>query len=201
MAKCPSCGAENPGYALYCGKCGQVVPRRVDSEPGETGEVPSQGSKDGGIVCTGCWRTVYPTFRHCPYCGKRMGFPSDGASEASPDLESSYAMQSDVGPEPGLVIGGILAIIAGVLALAQGLLYGAVYSLVPEGFLCMCSGLGVLFGLISIIGGIMAIQRKAFLIAFMGAILGMLGVGFLVGFVLGLFAVILIALSKEYFES
>lgn len=201
MVKCPSCGAENPGYALYCGKCGQIVPRRVDTEPGEAGEVPSQGSKDGGIVCTGCWTPVNPTFRHCPHCGKRMGLPPDGTSGASPDSGFSYAMQSDVGPGPGLVIGGILAIIAGVLALAQGLLSGAVYSLIPEGFLCMCSVLGVVFGLISIVGGIMAIQRKAFLIAFMGAILGMLGWGFLVGFVLGLFAVILIALSKQYFES
>jgi hypothetical protein len=105
----------------------------------------------------------------------------------------------------GLTIGGILAILAGVLALGQGLLYvvfgGTFASYAPSGFLCLCGGLDVLFGLLSIGAGVSALQRKSFMLAVIGATCGMLGVGLLVGFLLGLIALILIATTKEEFTS
>jgi hypothetical protein len=98
-----------------------------------------------------------------------------------------------------------LAILAGVLALGQGVLYvsvdAAVSAYIPTGtgMLCLCGGLDIVFGLASLAGGIMALKRTSFGLALLGAILGMLGFGFLIGALLGLIAVILIAVSRQDF--
>jgi hypothetical protein len=105
----------------------------------------------------------------------------------------------------GLVIGGVLALLAGILALGQGLLYmvigEAVSTYAPTGFLCLCGGIDVLFGILSIGAGIGALQRKHFALTLLGAICGMLGLGLLIGFLFGLIALILIAITKEEFTS
>ena len=100
-----------------------------------------------------------------------------------------------------------MALLAGVLALGQGIIYAMANEIaVTQGFtdvagsLCMCSGLDILFGLASIVGGIFAIQRKYFALALIAAILGMLGLGFVIGALIGLIALILIAVSKAEFE-
>lgn len=94
-----------------------------------------------------------------------------------------------------------MAILAGVLAIGQGLLYLAGASLITlgSGFLCVCGGLDFLFGAASVMAGLYAIKRENFAAAIIGAILGMLGIGFLIGFVFGLLAVIFIAISQKEF--
>lgn len=97
-----------------------------------------------------------------------------------------------------------MAILAGVLALGQGILWAGVSSAaaayIPTGALCLCGGVDMIFGLASIAGGIMALKRTSFGLALLGAILGMLGFGFLIGALLGLIAVILIAVSRNDFD-
>ena len=44
------------------------------------------------------------------------------------------------------------------------------------------------------------LARKGFVFALVGAILGMLAIGFLIGFVFGLLAVVFIAISRTEFE-
>jgi len=96
-----------------------------------------------------------------------------------------------------------LAIIGGILALGQGLLYvivGSSVTGVAPPSLCFCGGLDIVFGAASIAGGAYAMQAKSFVLALVGAILGMLGLGLLVGFVFGLIATILIAVSRGEFQ-
>ena len=61
-------------------------------------------------------------------------------------------------------------------------------------------GVFVVFGIIAILGGIFAIQRKHFAIALVGAIFGLIGIGFVIGSVLGLIGLILIAVGRKEFD-
>ncbi len=96
-----------------------------------------------------------------------------------------------------------MAILAGLFAIGQGLLYiaGATMIDVPGvGSLCFCGGVDFVFGIASTIGGALALKRSNFGIAMLGAVLGMLGVGFIIGFLFGLIAVILLATSHNDFD-
>jgi hypothetical protein len=97
-----------------------------------------------------------------------------------------------------LILGAIFTIIAGVLSLmngVEGLLSRAgLYSFLPdggEGLATFCSILLLLFGVISISGGIYAFTPRAHVTpVLIGAGLGMLGGG-VYGFFLGLAAILL----------
>ncbi len=103
-----------------------------------------------------------------------------------------------------LIAGAIFAILAGLLALGQGIIYAsvsaAVPSYIPTGSLCFCGTLDILFGLASLAAGVLCLRRSSFGLALLGAILGMIGLGFLFGALLGFIAVILIAVSRNEFD-
>jgi len=64
------------------------------------------------------------------------------------------------------------------------------------------SAIIIMLSIVALIGGIMAIARKYFIIAVIGAVIGTI-VGFLslIGFVLGIVSLVLILISKDEFES
>jgi len=64
------------------------------------------------------------------------------------------------------------------------------------------SAIIIMLSTVALIGGIMAIARKYFIIAVIGAVIGTI-VGFLslIGFVLGIVSLVLILISKDEFES
>ncbi|MCU0852058.1 MAG: zinc ribbon domain-containing protein [Thermoplasmata archaeon] len=216
MAKCPSCGTMNPNYIIYCGKCGQEIPEAIrkaaESEPeSATAETASTSaiqqptvapvaSQEATKKCNWCGTYNKTSANFCSNCGRdpyRVS-PYDAGSAWEPPQESPNTSAP--------LIGGILAILAGVLSLGQGVIYSVASDIAytmgydAGGFLCMCGGLGILFGLASIVGGIFSIQRKNFGLAVIGAVLGMIGFGFVIGFLLGLIAVILIAISRVEFR-
>ncbi len=217
MAKCPKCGRENASYIIYCGNCGTEIPdelRRATREKEAAEEAkaaeaaprrPSQPSASVShpprmTTCLYCGADHEADLRMCPSCGRLSGGPWEEQDDIFNDGESVIAH----GASGSLVAGGVLAMLAGVLALGQGILYATASSIVPyemTGFMCLCGGIGILFGLGSIAGGVFAVGRKHFGLALLGAILGMLGIGFVIGFILGLIALLLIATSKSEFES
>lgn len=218
MARCPGCGKDNPGYVIYCGHCGKEIPadaRKASEQQLESNETTETGipverpreptlssmKRPAEIVtCAYCGADQESGLLRCPSCGKNPKGPweddSDYLADGGPASRDSSS--------GSLLAGGVLAIIAGVLAFGQGLLYvvvgGAVSYLPGAGSLCLCGGLDILFGLGSIAGGVFAIQRKHFALALLGAVVGMLGIGLLIGFLLGLIALILIAVSRNEFE-
>ena len=106
------------------------------------------------------------------------------------------------------MVGGILLVIAGVIAVVEWALLTAVLaaflSFIPgvSGIVFVCGAIGVIFGLIALLGGIMAIRRRMWGIAMVGSILGLFTIGFAVFFetsILSLIALILIAMSKKEF--
>ena len=120
------------------------------------------------------------------------------------DYGYEYSTPSRQGTSGALLAGGIFAILAGVLAFGQGLLYSALSSsfasLRGSGSLCLCSGLDVMFGAFSLVAGVCALRRTNFGLAVIGAVFGMLGIGLLIGGLFGLIAVILIAVSNKEFD-
>jgi hypothetical protein len=220
MARCTRCGAENPDYVLYCGKCGgdvtkdknAVIVPIVPLEPSKgvnqtkATETPApQGPESPKKKCRWCGREVNAEAYVCPFCGKNPWGPwgRDRVDEERYRQYEESENPSHTSASSTLTLGGVLALLAGVLALGQGLLYivvgQAVGSYAPSGFLCLCGGIDFLFGVFSISAGIFAIQRKHFGLAVIGAIFGMLGIGLLIGFVFGLIGLILIAISGHEF--
>jgi len=164
----------------------------------------SEGSGQAGQIvrnCISCGRAIDFNANVCPYCGY------------------DYRVPMMMGPPPVRksgtpVAGGVLVIIAGILALANGLLFLAFstadltgISLPPEvsledieSIVRVCGVIEVIFGFVAILGGIFAIQRKHFGLAILGSVLGMLGLGFTIGGLLGLIGLILVAVSRKEFE-
>lgn len=156
--------------------------------------------------CTWCGTQLPARSSYCTSCGRSPWGADTRADEPVMAYESD-AYTTDYyssGGTPGILLaGGILAILAGLLALGQGLLYVVVgtslASFAPPS-ICLCGGVDIIFGIASIGGGVYAMQEKSFSLALVGAILGMLGFGFIIGFVFGLIAVILIAVSHGEFR-
>jgi len=104
-----------------------------------------------------------------------------------------------------LTIGAVFTLAAGALSLINGF-NGIIFEgefLFMEwdpGFsrFALCGIICILFGIIAIAGGIMALRTRRISLAFAGALLGMMGGG-LVGFWLGLAAVIVFAFSDSDF--
>ena len=217
MAKCPKCGRENPSYVIYCGGCGTEIPdelRRATREKEaaderEAAEAAAQRPPSRPVT-----QIRTPVIVSCPHCGadhEADMLTCPGCGRPARDQwadETSYYSDSDLAESRGasgaLTAGGVLAILAGVLALGQGLLYALASSLVPydvggSGYLCVCGAVDILFGLGSIAGGVFAMGRKNFGLALAGAVVGMLGFGLVIGFLLGLIALLIIATSKSEF--
>lgn len=90
-----------------------------------------------------------------------------------------------------MVVGGLIIFVgASLLPLTGGV--GAAVA--------VCGSIPLIFGIIAVLGGIMALQRRSWGLALTGAILCMISIGFYgLSFILGLIAIILIAISREEF--
>lgn len=151
--------------------------------------------------CVGCGRAIPWDANVCPYCGHdyrlQMGSPVPQKSSKP-------------------VIGGVLIVVAGLLAFGMGLLYLSVdasdledygVTLPPEmtvedlqDFLVVCGGILIVFAAIAVVGGIFGLQRRHFGLALAGGVFGLLGIGFILGAVLALVGLILIAVSRSEFR-
>jgi hypothetical protein len=204
--KCPYCGEPGQEYMFNCSKCGKELPRDTAGKPLQLStEKPNK-------FCRVCGRELGSGVTICPYCGTSTG---DIWSRSS-SSDSSYfedGSQDDIPLKPkssAPIIAGILLVLAGLLALGQGIVYMMADSMASSyyppsyggyaGALCFCGGIDVLFGLAAFGGAYSCFGRKNFWLAIIGAVLGMLGLGLLVGFVFGLIGLILVAVSRNEFE-
>ncbi len=163
----------------------------------------NEGSQASQIVrnCISCGRPIDFSANVCPYCGY------------------DYRVTMAMGPPPVQktgtpVAGGILVLIAGLLALINGFVYLAFsvtsltgISLPPEisaeevaNLVHICGAIEIVFGVVAVLGGVFAIQRRHFGLAILASVLGMLGFGFTFGAVLGLIGLILVAVSRKEFH-
>jgi hypothetical protein len=106
--------------------------------------------------------------------------------------------------------GGVLLIIAGVMGLIAWIyiafLGGAITQLPVAGayvggILIICGVIGIIFSILALVGGIVAVQRKMWGLALAGSILGLFTLGFFfISSILSLIALILIAISRSEFK-
>lgn len=118
----------------------------------------------------------------CPFCGH------DYRAQAMAPAKKESAMP---------LIGGILLILASLGYLGGGgiLTAGSAFLVdVGGGIGVACGVILIILGLIALLGGIFAIQRRNFAIALLGGI-------FVVPSILGLIGLILIAVSRDEFHS
>jgi predicted RNA-binding Zn-ribbon protein involved in translation (DUF1610 family) len=208
--KCPSCGKENASYVMYCGNCGTELPRVIMERRPETDAVPASPAPSSSAVlapsttttktyCPNCGRLISIYDYQCPFCRSLTG--------QRERLEDDFFQREKTS---GPTAAGIMMILVGVIAIGMGLLYliaGASY--VPQssvdvnvqGIIGCCGALELMFGLGSAAGGLFAIQRKHFVLALLGSIVGLLTIGPLfIGSILSLVSLILLAMAHEEFE-
>lgn len=140
--------------------------------------------------CVSCGRDIAWDANVCPFCGHDY---RTVAPQAAQKKESVMP-----------VIGGILIIIAGLIEIGSGGLLiagGAASSSIPiiggdvGSILAVCGAIWLILGIIALLGGIFAVQRKNFGIAVLGGILGLGGY-----FIPALIGLILVAVSKDEFK-
>ena len=188
---------------------GRMIYNPVDLESTPLGSsfaesgVYMEGSVSGTQrTCVSCGRAISFDANVCPYCGHDYRVAAYGP--APPAKKSALP-----------VAGGVLILIAGLLALVMGGLYLALdindledagVTLPPEmtledlqDIITMCGALCLIFGIIALLGGIFGIQRKHFGLAIVGGIFGLLGIGFFIGSLLALIGLILVAMSRHEF--
>lgn len=210
--KCWKCGAENAGYSVYCGWCGgdlsqapmsgEAGPVGAAAKEASPGEASSRGMEPEIRYCTQCGKKVSACSNWCPFCGKRpwgmaIRVWNDGSTWSAYNSEAVYPRQSG-----SPMVGGILAILAGLLAFIQGIILvmgSTMFAVIGSGSVCFCGTLELVFGFMSMLGGRCAMKSENFTLAIVGAVLGMLAFGFIIGFLLGLLAVIFIAMSHNEF--
>lgn len=149
-----------------------------------------------------CGRTIDWQANVCPYCGHDF-----------------RALMGPPGPPKTSkpVAGGILIVIAGLLALAMSVTFvvldptdmetwgynsadyeGLSLSELDE-MLAVCGAVGIVLSIIAVVGGAFALMRRGFGFAIVGGICGIIGIGFGLGALLALIGVILVAVSKNEF--
>jgi hypothetical protein len=106
-------------------------------------------------------------------------------------------------------VAGILLIVGFIANLVQAMMIfiiGAEVSAFPgggdaESVLYICATIELIFGIFAIVGAAMALSGKSWGLALVGSIFCLLSLGFmLIGSLMGLIALILIAISKDEFE-
>lgn len=136
--RCQNCGMENPQGMRFCGGCGKVMATPAV----EPSEVKNR-------QCVACGRAITWDAMACMYCGH------------------NFQVKSKPGTEGYLVTGGVLTILAGVLAIvlltlvwdAEGHLATSSQVLLIVSYACAILG---------IVGGFAALRRRWFSIAVLG---------------------------------
>ena len=215
--RCSGCGNDSPSGINFCSYCGMSL--RTIAAPGVCSKCKSLNAP-GLTHCCNCGETIVPiasepgasvgraNVKRCLSCG--IEIPGGGKNLcwsciAESNIHTAKASQGE--ESHGLILaGGILLIVAGLIAIGQGLLYLAAgsmistydYSTFP---LTCCAGLDLLFGCAAIGGGIFAVKQERFLLAIVGSVCALLSLGFLIGSLFGLLALIFIAVGKDSFSS
>lgn len=175
--------------------------------------------------CPNCQMEVDPSRGACGYCGTPV-YPAPAYGQYPQPAPGYYPPPVYGGPVPyygvpAPVVGyyappqktltpiaaGILLLIGGVLALINGALIAAAgaeaSSIVPgiEEMLFACAALEIVFSILTVVGGICAVQRKVWGLALVGSIFGMLSIGPLfLSSIFGLIGLILVAVTKQEFD-
>ncbi len=137
---CPNCGASNPDGARFCNDCGKTL--------SPAAVAPSEA---GLRQCVECGRSISWDANVCAFCGH------------------DFRARSHAGTEGYLMTGAVLTLVAGILSIALLTVVVSQISGMTVGDITLatisyaCSAVGVF-------GGVLALIRKLFPIAVLGAV-------------------------------
>jgi len=203
MKFCTNCGHRNPDPSSYCMQCGHDL---VNQPP--------------PVMCPHCGASNIPFSTFCESCGKRIS--PEGPEEVQPGVAqpqvTPYSISGMGSDETGSFSrmfkakgkpfwAGLLMILGGVSDVGSGI--ATFFAEIPpnelnidlSGYVVFCGSLLIILGIGAGLGGFVSLTKKHFYLAITGAIMGMLGIGFIyTGFLLCLIALILVATSKDEFS-
>jgi len=137
--------------------------------------------------CVSCGRSIAWDANVCPYCGR--DYRSQAAAPSAAKKESGMPVAGGV----LILLGSLAYIILGGIVAAGSTIAEDLTSVETTGAMA-CGAVGVALGVISLLGGIFAIQKKYWALALIGGILT-------IPTILGLIGLILVATSRDAFES
>ncbi len=205
--KCPHCGTMNVLGAERCRLCGKSMVHEHVRAPGSL-LCPHCGQpvEEGAEVCNSCTMPVREVIMR--------NLPKD-----LPENECVHWSEKPAaaGRSARVMMAGILVMMAGALGIGQGIAglspdtAGSLMDAM-EGILPWSSSADDLVteyvalqiwamaaGLLAIAGGLFALTETRYELAVMGAIFGVLSIGFLMGAFLGLVGLLLLAVSRKDF--
>jgi hypothetical protein len=147
-------------------------------------------------ICENCGITVDWHAKACPYCGHVYG------------LQTSMQIPKTRNIWPA--IGGVLILVSGVLAILMGLMFvvfpddtGALDStedpVLSQEAWQVCGGVGVVFGIVAVFGGVFGIMRKQLVLVVVGGVFGILGFGMFVGSALAAIGLVFVYMGRHDF--
>jgi len=140
-------------------------------------------------TCLSCGQQVPIQYNVCPYCQKPTA-PGTKGKSSTPLVGGIF-----------LLLGGILAAGNGIYIAILGGTLGSMYGVNIGGIMAVCGAVEAIFGILALLGGIFAIQRKYWGIAIVGSIFGLISIGPLfLSSIFGLIGLILVATSKDEFN-
>jgi len=161
-------------------------------------------------TCPSCRQTVPLGTTKCPHCGYQIREEKKAAVRVSrePSKMKEFRQPSNL-----IWFGGTLILMSGLLGVISGL-----YSLIdPDTMVSIYTEVGIpfsadtimvlgavslIFGLVAVVGGVMALRRRAWAIAVVGGLLGTLAMGTIfLGSIMGLIGLMVIVTSKRFFEN
>lgn len=195
--KCEKCGTVNPPDRERCRICGQLFPSSVSAA-------------DDITRCPHCQAENPVGARECSICQRRMRPASQPAGQKAVVIRSDEWEEKrgweDLPHQARRVawvsIGGMLVLMAGAFGLIDAAFVigiGVEYERLDVNDV-VCSALMVVFGLVAIMGGVMAILRQQFPLAVIGGVSGVFAYGCALGSLLSLIGLILIVVMRKEFS-
>lgn len=151
--------------------------------------------------CVTCGRSIEWNMMICPYCGHDYRARAMPAEQVPSSRLAGWA--------GGLIIAsGFLGLLMGILMLVASTFSFSMSNLnLPSNFtvhdlknlLAILGTVFIVFGVLAIIGGVLAMQRTHLPIAVIGGVFGVLAIGFFVGALLALIGIIILIMARHEF--
>lgn len=197
--KCSSCGRESVEGAEYCIKCGSPI--SVARRCSKCGTLNLRGT----TRCGECGAELLPSFaeeagteapgKKCKWCGNTVGDDEEVCREClSRSAETKVhdrTYRKKKKPSRRLTVCAIYLILTGIAAFGFGLALIFIDTLIVESFgystgVGACGALTAMLGLVSALGGALAVTRRQFLLVVIGSICSLLCTMLIAGSLLGI---------------
>jgi len=161
-------------------------------------------------TCPSCRMTIPLGTSKCPHCGYQIREEAEVEKAAE---SKKVKVEQLMGSSNPTWFGGTLILVSGILGVLTGLysladpgtmvaLYSDIGLALSNELVLLWGAISLIFGLVAIVGGVMALRRRSWSIAVAGGLLGTLASGAVfLGTILGLLGLVMVVSAKRFFWS